>query len=137
MDPLTFYFDRCFGKRFPAAVKSIRPPQIAVEYHHDTRCRFRFRQETPDDEWLSKIGAAGWIAFSHDRRFHTEEPSYKAIKQHNIGCFYLWGGQDLCWEKLRSFVRAYDKIIEVAQTEARPFIFDVERNGNLKRVTIP
>ena len=50
-----------------------------------------FTQTTPDDEWLAKVGAERWIVFSHDRKFHKRLPQRTAIKQHKVGCFYLWG----------------------------------------------
>ncbi|MBV9629077.1 MAG: hypothetical protein JO230_13345 [Xanthobacteraceae bacterium] len=55
------------------AIRMARPP-FAVEYHHDPKCKFKFKDNTPDDEWLSKVAAEGWIVFSHDRKFHTLLP---------------------------------------------------------------
>jgi len=66
---LTFYFDRNFGSRFPEAIRAARPTTFSVEYHHDRKNQFQFGQTTPDDEWISKVAALGWIIFSHDRNF--------------------------------------------------------------------
>jgi hypothetical protein len=85
---LTFYFDRNFGKRFPEAIRTVRPP-FAVEYHDDPRGKFKFSQDATDDEWLAKVAAEGWIVFSHDRKFHTILAECSAIKQYKAGCFYL------------------------------------------------
>lgn len=133
MGQLTFYFDRCFGKRFPEALWKAKPP-FAVEYHHNKTNRFK--QDAQDDEWLNIVGAKGWIVFSHDRRFHDQAPCVAAMKQHNIGCFYIWGSQAETWEKLRCFVRRYDRIEQIVRTTKTPFIYNVGLRGQLTRVPI-
>lgn len=117
-------------------LREVKPP-FAVEYHHDPKLRFKFHQKTTDDEWLSKIGAVNWFAFSHDRKWHHELPAIAAIKQHKIGCFYLWGSNNSPWDKIRSFMRAYDRIEQIVRTEGKPYIYDVARIGTLTRVPIP
>jgi hypothetical protein len=74
---------------------------------------------------------------SHDRKWHNESPNVAAIKQHNIACFYLWGASAPIWEKLRCFVSGYDRIVAAIESTARPFIFDITRNGRLAGVSIP
>ena len=134
MDPLTFYFDRCFGKRFPYTLRRVKPP-FTVEYHHDPKNQFP--QEMPDDEWLSIVGARGWLAFSHDGKFHNEAAPCAAIKQHGIGCFYLWGANASPWEKLRCFARNYRGIVKLAASSQRPFIYRVNANCRIREVRIP
>jgi hypothetical protein len=112
-------------------------PPFVVEYHHDPRNKFKFKDTTPDDEWLSKVGAEGWIVFSHDRKWHVEAPNIEAIKQHRIGCFYLWGANASTWEKLKCFMRGYDRIAGIADASSRPFIYELDHNGRLTQVTIP
>jgi hypothetical protein len=112
-------------------------PTFAVEYHHDPKNKFKFLQQTPDDEWLAKVGAEGWTVFSHDRKFHTILPECSAIKQHKIGCFYLWGASAPIWDKLHCFMCAYEGIAERAAVTARPFIYDVMGNHQIKQIPIP
>ena len=87
--------------------------------------------------WLSAVGQRGWIVFSHDRKFHQIEAECAAIKQHKIGCFYLWGNNAPTWDKLRCFMRAQDQIIEIIKTTERPFVFEIRQNGKLERVDLP
>jgi hypothetical protein len=133
---LTFYFDRCFGKRFPEALRTARPP-FTVEFHHDPNNKFHFNQKTPDDEWLAKVGAEGWIVFSHDRKFHRIEAESTAIKQHKVGCFYLWGANNETWDKLCCFMGGYDGIAQRIALLPKPFIFNVERSCRIRHVKIP
>ena len=98
-----------------------------------------FEQEAPDDEWLSYVGKKGWIAFSHDAKFHKVgyEPELAAIKQFDLGCFYLWGGSALKYEKARCFLKAYERILVAIETTPRPFIYKIEKSGKLIEVKIP
>jgi hypothetical protein len=59
------------------------------------------------------------------------------MKQHKIGCFYLWGGEAETWEKLRCFVRRYDRIREIVDGTARPFIYHVGLRGQIQKVPMP
>lgn len=112
-------------------------PPFPIQYHHDPQNKFKFSEETPDDEWLSKVGAEGWTVFSHDRKFHTLLPEIAAIKQPKIGCFYLWGAQMPLWYKTHSFMCAYNAIHTRALLAPRPFIYEVLGNAHLKQIPIP
>ena len=133
---LTFYFDRNFGKRFPEAIRTARPP-FSVEYHDDPKNKFKFSQATTDDEWLGKVGAEGRIIFSHDRKFHTLLPEISAIKQYKARCFYLPGASSPTWEKMCLFMRAYDGIAARIDVTARPYIFELSHAGRFTQVSIP
>jgi len=128
---LTFYFDRCFGKRFPEALRRANPP-FNVEYHQ--KCGFK--QDTTDDEWLEVVGKRGWVVFSHDRKFHSEALETAAVVQFGVGCFYLYGANSTTWEKLELFIRAHRKIFERAASEKRPYIYNVGASGRLKQIRI-
>jgi hypothetical protein len=110
---------------------------FTVEYHDDPRNKFKFTQETPDDEWLSKVAAEDWIVFSHDRKFHTILAECAAIKQYSAGCFYLPGASSPTWDKMSSFMRAYDGIAQRIAVTAKPFIYNIAYDGRFTRVQIP
>jgi hypothetical protein len=131
--PLTFYFDRCFGKRFPDALEMMKTP-FAVEYHHSKSNNFR--DDMPDDEWLEIVGKKNWIVFSHDRKWHNEDAAIAAIKQHKIGCFYLWGASVPTWDKYVCLARAYKRIEQRLKTP-KPFIFRVTHNYGIHQLKIP
>lgn len=135
MGKLTFYFDRNFGRRFPEALQKVLPSSIEVDYQHSPQSPFK--ANTPDDVWLAGIGANNWIVFTHDRKFHELAPELSAIKQHSIGCFYLWGADALAWEKLRAFARGYDNIIQAINMTSRPFIFQAAKSGHLQQIILP
>jgi hypothetical protein len=133
VDSVTFYFDRCFGKRFPEALLTMDTP-FKVQYHHSRENNFH--QEMEDDEWLAIVGAKGWYVFSHDKKWHGESPAIAAIKEHKIGCFYLWGAQVPTWDKYVCLARAYAKIKQRLPTR-KPFIYRVAYNYRIDPVRIP
>jgi hypothetical protein len=142
---LRLYFDKNVGSKLPEALERL---DLAVAWHTMKRAKIGitgpahneqfFHPEEQDDVWLADVGKRGWIVFSHDRKFHKTgyESELSAIKQHDVGCFYLWGASAKKHEKAQCFFKAYDRIMHVIATAERPFIYDVLKNGRLKKVAI-
>ena len=90
-----------------------------------------------DDKWLEICGKNGWIAFSHDRKFHAIDVEAIAIKQHNVGAFYLPGASEPRWYKLCYLVKAYPKIIDAIKKTKKPFIYRLHPSLRLERIKLP
>jgi hypothetical protein len=73
---------------------------------------------------------------SHDNKWHKNEVERTAVKQHSAGCFYLYGNNSLTWYKLRAFMRGSEKIISLASTTTRPFIFRAAATGRLTQIKL-
>jgi hypothetical protein len=131
MKSLTFFFDRTFGKRLPKALESMGPP-VEIKYLQ----RVGFRADTPDDEWLSYAGQQGWIVLSEDRKWHDNAVETAAIVQNNVGAFYLPGAQRNRWFNLCFFVKRHQRLIRLAETTGRPFVYDVSLGGKIVRQDI-
>lgn len=145
-DSPIFYFDRNFGTGLPESLAALK---LRVVHHHMAKaklgmsCSSRteplFGPKCPDDEWLTFVGQRGWIAFSHDQKFH--KPGYEvelaAIKEYRVACFYLWGANNKLHEKARCFLRAYDAIVETVAKQQRPFIYSIDQHGKLAEVRLP
>ena len=142
----TLYFDRNVGWRVPEALKLLGLSVI----HHNThrkslglpnlsRQKTLFAPKEKDDTWLEFVGKRGWIVFTQDRKFHREgfENELAAIKQFNVGCFYIWGAEANKWEKMKALCRGLDAMLAVAAMMPKPFIFDAGRTGKLKQIPIP
>ena len=100
-----------------------------VELHQD-----HFPHYENDDVWMPIVGARGWTLIGHDSQHHRRQSELSAIRDYQMGCFYLPGRNAVKWQKLRFFLNAYEKIVEVATTEARPFIYRINNRGALDRV---
>ena len=142
----TLYFDRNIGWRIPEALKLLG---LSVIHHHTRRSllgleetakqRSLFAQSEKDDVWLSYVGKQGWLVFTQDRKFHRAgfEAELSAIKQFNVGCFYIWGAEETKWKKMQALCKGMDSMMEMARSTPKPFIFDADRNGKLTQVVIP
>ena len=129
---MTFFFDRSVGKRIPEALRSLRGFPFPVEYH-----QLWFDSDEDDDIWLPRVGDWGWTVIGHDWSYHQKTAELAALKQYNIGCFYLWGSEAPDWQVLQCFARAYDRIETAIKTTSRPFIFKIGITGRLHSITIP
>ena len=93
-----------------------------------------FKAETPDDEWLHIVGQKKWVVCSHDAKWQSELAPMKAIQQHGIRCFYLWGASSPGFFKLKSLDNNYDKIKRICDNERGPFIYKVLVSNRLTRI---
>ena len=133
---MILFWDKNTPKTIPEALKSLNIPQ-GIEWYLMHFPLSDVYPEGGDDKWLSQVGDWGWIVISQDYHFHERENERYALKQHNVGCFYLWGAEATKWEIMRCFVRAYDKVIQAATTTPRPFVFWVSKTGRLTQQPIP
>jgi hypothetical protein len=150
VEKLVFYFDRNVGRRLPEAFKLLKLQNVwNVVHHHTRRGDVGMREDSPkqplfedfasDDAWLEFVGKQGWIVFTQDRKFHTDgyEVEMSAIKQFNVGCFYLWGAEANAEKKALSFLKALAEIREAIKTTPKPFIYDISKSGKLTAIRIP
>lgn len=109
----------------------VRLPQlrfpVQVEYHEA-----HFPIDADDDTWLPSVGQWGWTVIGHDYSYHKRPNELAALKQYDIGCFYLWGSEAPRWNKLQCFARAFDRIADAEARTPRPFIYWVSETGRLR-----
>jgi len=111
----------------------VRPP-FAVEYHHGPGTKFP--QGMADDAWLEICGKNNWVAFSHDKKFDSIAVEAAAIKMHSVTAFALCGASLDSWWKLRYFVRAYDKVIEILSEKKPPFLYRISPSMKFHEVSL-
>lgn len=125
---MILFFDRDTGTSLPKALRILKVP---VCYHQE-----HFAKNEPDDRWMPVVGHNQWILIGHDSQHHLKPNELYAVKQYNLGCFYLWGGNASRWEKMRCFARAFDRIMTAINITKRPFIYRVDSRGILKSVEL-
>jgi hypothetical protein len=131
---MIIFFDRDVGTSLPKALIALHFDRQFNETHYHQQL---FAKGELDDIWLPEVGQWGWTVIGHDSQHHAKESEISAIKQYNIGCFYLWGGNAKRWEKMQCFAKAYGHIIEAEKTTPKPFIYRVSKTGALKKIPIP
>lgn len=131
---MIIFFDRDVGTSLPKALIELHFDRQFNETHYHQQ---HFASNEDDDVWLPKVGQLGWTVIGHDSQHHAKESELSAIKQYNIGCFYLWGAESKRWEKMQCFARAYERISQAEKTTPKPFIYKVNKKGSLKQIPIP
>lgn len=126
----TLFFDRSVGTRIPRTLRSLGVP-VGIEHHQE-----HFAKDAPDDLWLPAVGGQGWTVIGFDWSYHKKQAELSALRQYNIGVFYLWGVQMRTWERMFCLARAYEGIIRAIEATPRPFIYRVRKYGQLRRVEL-
>ena len=133
---LTLFWDKNTPKTIPEVLLRLNLP-VGIEYYLKHFPYSDSQPENGDDKWFPQVAAWGWTTIiSQDYNFHTKENEKFALRHYGLGCFYLWGAEARKWEILQCFARAYDNIVQAAETTPRPFIYEVTRTGKLRRVAI-
>lgn len=79
-------------------------------------------------------GGRGWIVLTHDKKFNDRANERNAVMQHQVGVFVLWGADQTRRERVRFIAKVWDKLIDRAGSEHRPFIWSFSRTGRATRV---
>lgn len=88
---------------------------------------------TPDDKVLELVGKNG-ILITYDKDFKTQRNLYPIIKQHNIGVFFIKQPKiKTYWDLVQLIIQHWKEILFKAETEKRPFLFEVTKKGVERR----
>jgi len=58
---ITFFIDRCLGKRF--ILEKLKSAGISIEIHDD-----HFAQDAQDVDWMPEVGKKGWVILTKDNK---------------------------------------------------------------------
>jgi len=144
LDSLGIFFDRNVGKTIPEALRDLGLTNVYHPHIDPKKCgeprregiKGLFAHDEGDDVILRFCGSRNWIVCSQDHKYHLLENEREAIKQANVGVFYIWGANAKKWETFRVLAQVYDKLIEKAQMTPRPFIYKIASNGRFSVVAI-
>lgn len=88
---------------------------------------------TPDEEVLELVGKNG-ILITYDKDFKTQRNLYSIIKEYNIGVFFIRQPKiKTSWDLVQLVIQHWKEILEKAETEKRPFLFEVTKKGVERR----
>lgn len=87
-EPYVFFIDRCLGKRsVPQLVEAALAPEERTEIHDD-----HFAQNVKDTEWLSAVGARGWVVLSQDKAIVRNPLELRALLGAGVAFFGVGSG---------------------------------------------
>lgn len=94
-----------------------------------------FRQDAPDEEWLSEVGRQGWIALTKDVARVQSTLQRIAVAQHNVRLF-VWKSRTVIDQRTLAgiLVGAASKMINFSGENAAPFVAYVYSTGDLRLV---
>ena len=82
---LAFFLDRCTNSR--TLVAALTAAGAVVEKHSD-----HFRDDARDEDWLSVVGAKGWVVLTNDKRIRHRTLERNALMAADVRAFVLTAG---------------------------------------------
>jgi hypothetical protein len=117
---VTYFTDRDLGRKLPETLKAAG---LLVVAHDD-----QFAPMTPDEEWLAKVGATGWLAISRDARIRYSPLALRVLMQAGARLFVLVGKLTAA-ECAELIVSKRRQIESLAANESGAFIAKIRRDG--------
>lgn len=110
-----FIFDNDISFRIADALK------VLVHGHEVKSLREEFPLNTPDLEWIPKVGERGWIVVSRDYNQRRRTPEKHALRQSNVRAIYVRtsGKQDHLFVDAARIIKNWPKI-QTWGTKAKP-----------------
>ena len=124
---VTFFIDISLGGKLVA--QALRDAGAKVEVHND-----HFAEGTLDVEWLTTIGARGWVALSKDERIRRNTIERTTLKEANVRAFFLTQQGITGSEMGKIFADALDGMVNRATSQPAPFIYTISRTGKFSPI---
>lgn len=118
---MKFFFDHNLSPRLPNGLREFGEDAI-----HLTD---KFQSDTADEEWLRYVGENGLFLITRDDRIRWRPNELAALRQHNVGAFFLGGKNRSRCELIQQTVGNWPRIKELAAKTHRPFAFRVPPSG--------
>jgi len=121
-------FDENVPDKLVEGLKTLAP--IASDHTFEiTSVKLLAKAGTPDEDVLNLIGKNG-ILITYDADFKKQRNLYAAIKDYNIGLFWVKQPKKITfWFLVKVMIANWQEILELCVNEDRPFIFEVTKNG--------
>jgi hypothetical protein len=88
-----------------------------------------FAPDTQDTEWLPVIGERGWILITRDKRIRWRPAELGAYRRYTIGGFVMSGKSLEGWAIVQQLVRRWLRMIELAESTKKPFLYRIPPRG--------
>jgi predicted nuclease of predicted toxin-antitoxin system len=119
--------DRSLPRSVARALQQIRPD---ILWFDDA-----FPADTPDAVWLARAGRDGWLVVTRDKRIRHRPAERQALREAGAGCFVLTARRNLSRDELYALLeRMLERMVQLADTTPRPFLYGVDRAGRITRL---
>jgi hypothetical protein len=129
LEQTVFYLDESIYSRI--LVRAMRAAGANVRHAGEA---FAFGAQ--DQEWLTGAGSAGWIVLTRDKRIRFRPLEYTALQEAGVGVFAFTGGTVTARETAVTIVRRLRQFVNIATSEAKPFLYTFGLSGKPTRVRL-
>lgn len=91
---------------------------------------------TPDADWLRTAGEKKWIVLMRDQRVRHRPLEMEALRAARVGAFVLTAGQATAAETASVITQKLTKILNISNSERKPFLYTISITGAISRVRI-
>jgi hypothetical protein len=123
-EPFTYFVDRSLGNK--VLVQHLRDSRLRVEAHDD-----HFKPDTPDQDWLRKVGAQGWVVLTKDKAIRRNLLEREALIDARVACFMLGRGDLSAVQMSLAFVKALPRMTRALRRFCVPLAAGVSASGGV------
>lgn len=87
-----------------------------------------------DEKWLAAIGQKQWLALMRDQNIRRRALERRALVAAGVGAFICTAGEATAVEVRVVVLAVLHKMINIAASESRPFIFTFGLGGRLRQI---
>jgi hypothetical protein len=117
-----YFVDRTHGhKKLPNLLKKVGM-KVEVHYKH-------FDPEAPDDEWIPKCAANGWIIITGDKAIETDPINLKAVEGSGAKVFITADTNSTAEEWAAAIIVGRRKLARIAEYNHGAFCVDVDKHA--------
>jgi len=70
------------------------------------------------------------ILITYDADFRTQRHLYNAVKEYNIGLFWIKQGKKTTfWLLVQMMIQHWQRALEICEDEERPFLYEINKKG--------
>lgn len=124
---VVFFVDRSLGNKF--VPEALRTAGARVEIHEK-----HFPDDAEDADWLAEVGRRGWVVLTKDDRIRYRPHEIHAIERAQVRAFVLTTARMKGAEMAGLFATLALKLARLAINTPAPFVFALNRAGELRRV---
>jgi hypothetical protein len=90
-----------------------------------------FQSGTPDEVWLPRVGANGWVLLTADKRIRYNFLEKQALKEHAVREFVFASGNMSGQDMASALELALPKMQRLCRKVVPPFVAAITRTGEV------
>ena len=125
-------FDENVPSQLVEGLKILAPIASNVKFEI-TSIRLLGKTGIADATVLDVVQSNG-ILITYDADFRTQRHLYNAIKDYNIGLFWVkQGKKSTFWLLVQLMIQHWRRVLEICEESERPFLYEINKTGVERR----